>query len=99
MILRRAILAGKIVGLDKVGSLDPEWFGAHAVDIITTSPSLIRQVVWMLNRYLPRAERDSVCRDIANIDSAMRAALIERINKEFDGEERARILSIVEEHG
>ena len=97
-IMRHAVLAGKTLYLDSLGRLDRDWFAAHTVAIVIASPQLLRDVVWLLKEQ-PSELRDCAYRDIANIDPEMRAALIERINKEFEGEERARILTIVEGQG
>jgi hypothetical protein len=98
-VMRRAVLSGKNPNdvLFTFAEQDPVWFAAHAVDIVTASPKLIRQVVWLLKDQ-QTAFRDNKYRDIANVNPAMRSALLERIKAEFDGEERQRILTTIERH-
>jgi len=95
-VMRRAVLAGKNPNdvIFTIGRLEPDWLVAYAAEIVTSSPELLQNVVWLLQK-LPSEQRHSAYRRLASIDSTTRAALIEHINSEFDGEERARILASI----
>jgi len=93
-LMRRALRAGKNPNdvIYNFGRLEPDWLAAHAAEIVKSSPKLLKDVVWLLKK-LPRESRDHAYQGIAKVDPATRAALLQRVQAEFDGEERARILA------
>lgn len=93
-VMRRAVLAGKNPNdvLFTFGRLELDWLAAHAVEIVTSSSALLDPVMWILKK-LPRESRDSAYRRLANVDPTTRSALHELVVREFEGEERARILA------
>jgi hypothetical protein len=97
-VMRRAVLAGKNPDdiLYSFGRLELDWLAAHALEIVTSNPSeLLDPVMWMLKK-LPADARDKAYRRIANVDPKMRAHLQQLIAREFNGEERDRILAHLE---
>ncbi len=94
-ILRRAALAGRFSNLAGFVRFDLPWVTAHAVEIVIAAPKLLEHVLWILKDQ-PSELRDNAYRHIAHIGPVMRMALRQRIQAEFEGEERERMLATIE---
>ena len=91
-LLRRALRAGKNPDeiIHTFGRLEPEWLAANAAEILRSAPALLKSMLWLLKRQ-PAERRSAAFRAIAELDPATRALLDERIDAEFEGEEREQI--------
>jgi hypothetical protein len=98
-LLRKALRAGKNPNdmIYTFGRLEPEWLAANAAEILKSSPSLVKDMLYLLRKQ-PEERRRAAYHAIAALDPATRAVLYERIDAEFKGEERDQILAALGQH-